>query len=465
MPSSSYAVAPVRFLLTLHIAMALVASVAAAQQSAAPVPQSPGRGARGGAMLPVVQRGVNMIDQTRQIAAGLNLSAEQVGKLDAAIQSAREDLSAMTPSLLRVQPPQRREQVREFLEALPAKIKPILNESQAVTFNEQFTRVLRSFPEAPLPPTPGVMPATQPGAQSPRVGMVIERLNDYVNRLGLSQEQSAKVQRLFADTRQELLDLRGATEAATPAVEEKAQTLIADLRTQLVAILQPQQAERLRDLIARGAGNTNRPMDGMGGAMGGGMTGPEGAAATVAPTAPTQPPEIPLIEVGQAAPDFSLKRLDGQTLQLSSLKGRYVLLIFGSYTSPSFRSRAAALEQLKLSYGTRLNPLIIYTRENHPAGEWNVERNKDEGIAIEQPKDMDARLGLAKQARTSLKLTVPILLDSMEDATAKAYGAVATNSAVVIDRDGKVVARQKWFEPYALRRMLDEAMKPTAATE
>jgi len=35
---------------------------------------------------------------------------------------------------------------------------------------------------------------------------------------------------------------------------------------------------------------------------------------------------------GQAAPDFTLKGLDGQEVTLSSFKGKPLFLIFGSYT-------------------------------------------------------------------------------------------------------------------------------------
>jgi hypothetical protein len=83
---------------------------------------------------------------------------------------------------------------------------------------------------------------------------------------------------------------------------------------------------------------------------------------------------------------------------------------------------------------------------------------------VEQPTDMNGRTALAKQARTTLKLSnsTTILMDDMQDSVAKAYGGV-TNAAVLIGRDGIVVAHQKWFEPYAMRRMIDEAMNAIAA--
>ena len=70
----------------------------------------------------------------------------------------------------------------------------------------------------------------------------------------------------------------------------------------------------------------------------------------------------------------------------------------------------------------------------------------------------DGRLKLAKQARATLKLTVPILLDPMDDSTSRAYGALASNPTYLIGRDGVVVAAQRWFEPYSLRRQIEQSL-------
>jgi hypothetical protein len=77
---------------------------------------------------------------------------------------------------------------------------------------------------------------------------------------------------------------------------------------------------------------------------------------------------------------------------------------------------------------------------------------------------MDARKAAATTAREKLKLTTPILLDTIGNETATAYGA-GVNSAYVIGRDGTIVARQQWFEPNALRRALDTATAAKPATK
>ena len=62
-----------------------------------------------------------------------------------------------------------------------------------------------------------------------------------------------------------------------------------------------------------------------------------------------------------------------------------------------------------------------------------------------------------------MKLTTPILLDTIGNDTAIAYGA-GINGAYVIARDGTVAARQQWFEPLALRRAIGNAANAKPAT-
>ena len=90
------------------------------------------------------------------------------------------------------------------------------------------------------------------------------------------------------------------------------------------------------------------------------------------------------LEVGQAASDFKANKLDGLPVQLASFKDQYLLLVFGSYSSPSFRQRAVALDELRKDFGVRVSFLVIYTREAHATGSWEVDRNRDAEISAVQ---------------------------------------------------------------------------------
>jgi hypothetical protein len=165
------------------------------------------------------------------------------------------------------------------------------------------------------------------------------------------------------------------------------------------------------------------------------------------------------IDIGDTAPEFSLRKLDGGYVQLSSYSGNVLVLMFGSYSCPTFRDQADDFEQLKRDLGSRATFLIVYSKEAHPAGEWDVQRNKDDGIQVRQPVDFDARLALAKQAKENLKISLPIVVDEIDNKVGEAYGLLP-NGAVVIGRDGKIAARQSWADPRGIRRHLEAALKP-----
>jgi hypothetical protein len=171
------------------------------------------------------------------------------------------------------------------------------------------------------------------------------------------------------------------------------------------------------------------------------------------------PPGQQELDVGQPVPDFALSKLDGATVQLSSLyRERPVLLVFGSFSSPTFRQRAAGLEQIRREFGSRLNLLLVYTREHHPLSQGQVQRNKEEGIEVEQPAHAEARAALARRTRAALRLSVPIVIDTMDDAVANAFYVQDNCPAFLIARDGTLLARQRWFEPYAMRRIIQDAL-------
>jgi hypothetical protein len=135
------------------------------------------------------------------------------------------------------------------------------------------------------------------------------------------------------------------------------------------------------------------------------------------------------------------------------------VLVFGSYSSPSFRQRAPQLQVLSQGESSRASLLIIYTKEAHPKDGWQVERNRDDKIAIPAHADMQSRIAQAKQAREALKLSIPIAVDDMDNSVATAYGA-GENAAQVIGRDGTILARETWADPFALKRAIDAAATP-----
>src|SRR5713101_4460799 len=55
---------------------------------------------------------------------------------------------------------------------------------------------------------------------------------------------------------------------------------------------------------------------------------------------------------GAVAPDFELVDLDGNVVRLRDLRGRAVVIEFGSYTCPIFSDRVPHMERLAREYTT-----------------------------------------------------------------------------------------------------------------
>lgn len=212
-----------------------------------------------------------------------------------------------------------------------------------------------------------------------------------------------------------------------------------------------------------------------GGAMMGGPSTrptavPPPATTRPAPTDPLSPVTLavgqPAPAVGQPAPELAAFWLDnGRPASLASLPARPRVLIFGSRSAPTFRDQVAAINQLQRDYRSRAEVIVIYTAEAYAAGVWDIDRNRQDKVRIEAHRTEADRVAVAREARTVLGLEVRVLVDQMSNATATAYGLMP-NGAVLVARDGTVLAVQRWFDPHAMRRFLDEAIRsrPAALT-
>ena len=88
------------------------------------------------------------------------------------------------------------------------------------------------------------------------------------------------------------------------------------------------------------------------------------------------------------------------------------------------------IEKLYANYKGKVHIYIVYIREAHPSQPKNR-------FDIPQPKEWQERRKVAKDFAGTLKLSVPVLVDTMDDGVAKAYSAWP-DRLYIIDRDGKV---------------------------
>jgi peroxiredoxin len=127
-------------------------------------------------------------------------------------------------------------------------------------------------------------------------------------------------------------------------------------------------------------------------------------------------PEMEQAETGKAAPDFSLKSLDGKVIRLSELRGKVVVLDFWATWCHACKEAAPALEGLYEKYRER--GLLIL------------------GITL------DTGYGAEDNVRTFVKMhnqNYPILWDDKK--TSKAYGAIKIPITYVLDRNLVIIKK------------------------
>ena len=471
-----------RFHLTIVTILAFalcLTTTLGAEPTTRPAEERPRPGPAGGG------RGEMLFGRFREAIADLNLTDEQKAKIKDIFDDAKEKLTAMEPQ-------ERQQKFRGAMMDLREKLTAVLTEEQAGKLREKLERGRGpgGRPGAPPrsdPPEQMNQPANTGTQVGVRTGEMMERLNAAIEHLELSGEQKTQIQSIVDEGKQQLTELRSKFQSGqvqADAARTESQRIFAEIRDQLSGVLSKDQQQKLRDEIQRArerentvasaskpptdAPDMNPPPapkpDGMKPEMKADPFAPQAPRNTAGDNAAAPTPQVAApardagAKINEVAPEFTLERLDGRNASLSAFKGKPLVIEFGSYSSPSFRQRAAKMEDLAKQYSMRANFLVIYTKEAHPIGGWEVDRNKDDRIAIPPHADLAARKSAAKDAKQALKLTLPIAVDGMDDKIAAAYGA-SENSAVVIGRDGKVLSKQTWADPYRLRAALDEALK------
>jgi hypothetical protein len=87
---------------------------------------------------------------------------------------------------------------------------------------------------------------------------------------------------------------------------------------------------------------------------------------------------------------------------------------------------------------------LVYIREAHPSDGRRpaivLDPATGEPLDIEQPKTFDRRQEVAQGCKEALSLTIPMVVDDMQDTVAKAYNA-HPDRLFILSADGKVAYR------------------------
>jgi hypothetical protein len=96
------------------------------------------------------------------------------------------------------------------------------------------------------------------------------------------------------------------------------------------------------------------------------------------------------------------------------------------------------MEAIYSQYRDAVAFFVVYVQEAHPTDGWQVESNVDEGVLYRQHQSYEERESVAGTCRLDLGLSMPILVEEMDNAIDEAYGA-APERLYVIGTDGRVV--------------------------
>jgi tetratricopeptide (TPR) repeat protein len=171
------------------------------------------------------------------------------------------------------------------------------------------------------------------------------------------------------------------------------------------------------------------------------------------------------IALDAEAPDFSLQSPSGDSLpRLVSYRGKLpVVLIFGSYTCPKFRSQVDALNQIAARYRDQAAFLLVYIREAHGDATWQSTANQREAISQPDASSIAQKREYASACLRKLKVPYAAVVDGMDGAVEKAYAAWPSR-VYLIDRTGRVKFNsqldQERFDPQALEAGINAAIEP-----
>mgnify|MGYP000383175005 CR=1 FL=1 len=102
---------------------------------------------------------------------------------------------------------------------------------------------------------------------------------------------------------------------------------------------------------------------------------------------------------------------------------------------------------------------VVYIREAHPTDGWQVSSNERDQVLIRTHQEFADRQFAASNCAAILGLTAPLLIDGMDNAADRAYGAWPER-LYVIGPDGRIAYQGKkgpyGFDPDELERFLEQ---------
>ena len=108
------------------------------------------------------------------------------------------------------------------------------------------------------------------------------------------------------------------------------------------------------------------------------------------------------------------------------------------------------LEEIYERYKEHVEFFVIYVQEAHPTDGWQVESNVEDNVLFRQHQSYEEREEVANTCNLDLRMSIPILVEEMDNGVDEAYGA-APERLYLIGADGRVAyhggAGPHFFDP------------------
>ena len=123
------------------------------------------------------------------------------------------------------------------------------------------------------------------------------------------------------------------------------------------------------------------------------------------------------------------------------------------------------LDALADRYRDRVSFLAVYIREAHPEEGWILPENRRSVVAVDEPRNDEARREVAAACATALRLRIPMVVDAVDNAVASAYGGWP-DRLYLVGRDGRIAYRGGegpfGFKPNELGAAIEHHLKKGA---
>lgn len=104
----------------------------------------------------------------------------------------------------------------------------------------------------------------------------------------------------------------------------------------------------------------------------------------------------------------------------------------------------------------------MYMKEAHPDDGRKTPKNEKDGIAFHQPKTEAERATVATECKTKLALSLPFVLDGLDNKVGEAYAAWP-DRLYIVGKDGKIYFKgdpgPKGFKVSEMAGKLEELLK------